>query len=164
MVLALVTVHLTRSRVWGGGIYEDDAFYDTCDELGIMVWQDFMFACGNYPAHPDFLESVEREVRCNLQRMRHHPSIVLYAGNNEDYMLRDYKGLEIDRDERAPEAWLRSKFPSRYTYEKLLPQILAEEIPNMAYWPSSPWSGQTQSTLDRTRGDVHVWQGMLMSS
>ena len=67
-------------RVWGGGIYEDDAFYDLCDELGIMVWQDFMFACALYPKDPEFLRSVELEARENVKRLRNHPSIMLYAG------------------------------------------------------------------------------------
>lgn len=87
-------------RVWGGGIYEDDAFYDICDgevqylemivipmflELGILVWQDFAFACGVYPAHTSFIDSVRLEAECNIRRLRHHPSLVLLCGGNENY-------------------------------------------------------------------------------
>ena len=78
---------MTMIRVWGGGIYEDDAFYDLCDELGLLVWQDFMFACGIYPAHPSFLESVALEVTANIQRLRHHACLAIWTGNNEDYQL-----------------------------------------------------------------------------
>jgi len=70
-------------RVWGGGIYEDDVFYDICDELGILVWQDFMFGCGQYPAYDAFLANVELEATQNVRRLRHHPSVVIFAGNNE---------------------------------------------------------------------------------
>ena len=87
-------------RVWGGGVYEPDAFYDLCGgerflktglwktdkfnlELGILVWQDFQFACGVYPAHDEFLKSVQAEAEENVARLRHHPSIVLFCGNNE---------------------------------------------------------------------------------
>jgi beta-mannosidase len=80
---------LISSRVWGGGIYEHDSFYDICDELGLLVWQDFAFGCGNYPAMiPEFRKSVKAEAIANVKRLRHHPSIVIYAGNNEDYSVR----------------------------------------------------------------------------
>lgn len=82
-------------RVWGGGVYEPDCFYEICDELGIMVWQDcepvamvtlrvVMFACGVYPTFPKFIESVQAEAEYNVKRLRHHPSLVLLCGNNED--------------------------------------------------------------------------------
>lgn len=76
------------SRVWGGGIYENNTFYDICDEMGILVWQDFLFACGNYPAHLKSLrDSIETEAIQNVKRLRHHPSLVIFAGNNEDYAV-----------------------------------------------------------------------------
>jgi beta-mannosidase len=74
-------------RVWGGGIVESDEFYDICDREGILVWQDFLFACGNYPASEDFVELVEREVRGQIKRVGYHASLAIWAGNNEDYML-----------------------------------------------------------------------------
>lgn len=140
-------------RVWGGGIYEEDVFYDTCDELGILVWQDFMFACGNYPTSN--LKSIENEARANVKRLRHHPSIVIWAGNNEDYQIRESEGLEYDPDELSPERWLRSNFPARYIYEKLLVDITEELVPDTHYHRGSPWGGSR--TRDPTVGDIHQW-------
>ncbi|KIL88094.1 beta-mannosidase [Fusarium avenaceum] len=142
-------------RVWGGGIYEEDVFYDACDEFGILVWQDFMFACGNYPAWPKFLESIDREARANIKRLRHHPSIVLWAGNNEDYQLRESEELTYDFDDHDPESWLKTDFPARYIYEKLLPDACNELHPGAVYHIASPWGGKV--TTDPTIGDIHQW-------
>jgi beta-mannosidase len=147
-------------RIWGGGIYEPDAFYDACDELGILVWQDFMFACANYPANPDYLQSVELEARQNVQRLRHHPSIVIWAGNNEDYQIVERYGLEYDFEgDKDPDSWLRTNFPARYIYEYLLPNIIRHETEGVPYHPSSPFGNGTSTTLkvDPTVGDVHQW-------
>ena len=105
--------------MWGGGIWEEEIFYDLCDELGILVWQDFMFSCGNYPAYPEFLDSIEKEGRVNVRRLRHHPSIVLYAGNNEDYQVQESFGLTYDYKDKDPEKWLKTDFPARYIYERV---------------------------------------------
>ncbi|TPX07951.1 uncharacterized protein E0L32_010406 [Thyridium curvatum] len=145
------------TRVWGGGIYEDDAFYDICDELGILVWQDFMFACASYPTFPSILESIRAEARCNVQRLRHHASIIIYAGNNEDYQVQELHKLKVDYDDKDPESWLKSEFPARYIFEHLLPGVMAEEAPNVLYWPSSPFSGEGKLSSDPTTGDVHEW-------
>ncbi|KJZ76128.1 hypothetical protein HIM_04584 [Hirsutella minnesotensis 3608] len=142
-------------RVWGGGIYEEAAFYDACDEMGILVWHDFMFACGNYPAHPEFLASVEREARENVKRLRHHPSIVVWAGNNEDYQYVESERLNYNPDDMNPNNWLKSEFPARYIYEKILPDVCKELIPGTAYRPGSPWGGKPSS--DPTVGDIHQW-------
>ncbi|KAI1023265.1 hypothetical protein LB503_000235 [Fusarium chuoi] len=142
-------------RVWGGGIYEEDVFYDACDEFGILVWQDFMFACGNYPAWPDLLKSIDREARANIKRLRHHPSIVLWAGNNEDYQLRESENLTYDFDDHDPESWLKTDFPARYIYEKLLPDACKDLHPNAVYHIASPWGGKV--TTDPTIGDIHQW-------
>lgn len=106
-------------RIWGGGIWEEDVFYDICDELGVMVWQDFMFGCGNYPAFPALLRSIKDECTANVTRLRHHPSIVIYAGNNEDYQVQEQYGLTYDYDDKDPESWLKTDFPARYIYEKV---------------------------------------------
>ncbi|GKT45390.1 beta-mannosidase B [Colletotrichum spaethianum] len=144
-------------RVWGGGVYEADALLEACDELGVMVWHDFCFACGSYPAYPSFLKSVEEEARQNLRRLRGHPSIVIWAGNNEDYQVQERYQLEYRFDEdKDPESWLRSSFPARYLYEYLLPKIVKEESPHTAYHPSSPW-GDGKPTADPTVGDIHQW-------
>jgi beta-mannosidase len=105
-------------RVWGGGIWEEDIFYELCDELGILVWQDFMFGCGNYPAFPSILKSIKEECISNVARLRHHPSLVIYAGNNEDYQVQESFGLTYNYEDKDPENWLKTDFPARYIYEK----------------------------------------------
>ncbi|OKL62158.1 Beta-mannosidase B [Talaromyces atroroseus] len=143
-------------RVWGGGIYEEDAFYDACDELGVLVWQDFMFGCGNYPTWPTLLDSIKREAIENVSRLRHHPSIVLYAGNNEDYQVQEQAGLTYNFDDKDPQQWLQTDFPARYIYENLLPAVVKEYSPHVFYHPGSPW-GDGKITSDPTVGDLHQW-------
>lgn len=142
--------------VWGGGVYEDDSFYDICDELGILVWQDFMFGCGNYPAFPSMLSSVKEEAIANVRRMRHHASIVIWAGNNEDYQVQEQCNLEYDFSNKDPESWLKTNFPARYIYEKILPEAVHQECSNTVYHPGSPW-GDGKPTSDPTVGDIHQW-------
>ncbi|KAI1373873.1 glycoside hydrolase [Hypoxylon crocopeplum] len=146
------------TRVWGGGYYEESSFYDICDELGILVWQDFMFACGSYPAYPAFLESVELEARQNVRRLCHHPSIVLYAGGNENHYIQEHFGLSYDFADKDPQSWLKTSFPSRYIYQYLLPKVVEEEAPSVSYRPDSPWNdGRPITSWDRTTGDLHQW-------
>ncbi|KAK1245694.1 hypothetical protein MKX07_004763 [Trichoderma sp. CBMAI-0711] len=142
-------------RIWGGGIYEDEKLLDACDEQGILVWVDFLFACGNYPCNPKMLQSVEREARANVKIMRHHPSIVIYAGNNEDYQFQESEGLTYDVQDKNPQSWLKSDFPARYIYEHLLVQVCQELVPETFYHYGSPWGGKTSS--DPTVGDIHQW-------
>ncbi|KAK1569380.1 family 2 glycosyl hydrolase [Colletotrichum navitas] len=142
-------------RVWGGGIYEEPAFYDACDELGILVWQDFMFGCGNYPAWPELLQSIDREARENLKMLRHHPSIVIWAGNNEDYQYAESENLTYDLANKDAESWLKTDFPARYIYEKVLADACKDLIPDTFYHFGSPWSGE--DTRDPTVGDLHQW-------
>ncbi|KAK8034728.1 Beta-mannosidase B [Apiospora rasikravindrae] len=142
-------------RVWGGGIYEEQAFYDACDELGVLVWQDFMFGCGNYPAWPEMLKSIEREAEENVKMLRHHPSIVIWAGNNEDYQYAESENLTWDKDNHDAESWLKTDFPARYIYEKILPDVCKKLIPATYYHPGSPWGGV--DTRDPTVGDIHQW-------
>jgi beta-mannosidase len=147
-------------RVWGGGIYEHSAFYGAADELGLLVWQDFMFACANYPAYPAYLKSVEEEARQNVRRLRHHPSIVLWCGNNEDYQIVERYNLEYNfKKDKDPESWLKTDFPARYIYEHLLPKITLEEAIGVPYHPSSPFGNGTSTTLkvDPKVGDIHQW-------
>jgi beta-mannosidase len=148
----------TMIRVWGGGIVESDDFYDICDQEGILIWQDFLFACGNYPASPDFLRNVEVEARSQLRRVGHHASLVLWAGNNEDYLLADRFGWDIDySDEKGP--WDQTNFPAREIYERLLPRLVEELGGDVPYWRSSPYGGSHSN--DPTIGDTHVWDGKL---
>ncbi|KAI1330618.1 glycoside hydrolase family 2 protein [Xylariaceae sp. FL0255] len=143
-------------RVWGGGIYEQDSFFNACDELGVMVWQDFAFACASYPTYKSYLDSVEEEARQNVRRLRSHPSLVIWAGNNEDYQVQERYRLEYNYEDKDPNSWLKSTFPARYTYEYLLPKIISEEDPFAIYHPSSPW-GDGKYTADPTVGDKHQW-------
>ena len=143
-------------RIWGGGIVEDEAFYDICDREGILVWQDFLFACGNYPASPDFVKNVRNEAEQQVKRVRHHPSLALWVGNNEDYMLGDKFGWEIDyEDEKGP--WADTNFPARLIYERTLPELVQRLNPEVPYWRSSPYGGKHAN--DPTVGDVHIWDG-----
>ncbi|KAF8320927.1 glycoside hydrolase [Clavulina sp. PMI_390] len=147
-------------RIWGGGIYEPDVFYDTCDELGIMVWQDFMFACGQYPAYDAFVESVKSEAEQAVKRLRHHPSLVIWAGNNEDYMMAEILKLPIDWSLTSlSESELKaSALPARHIYETVLPEVV-NRIGNgdVYYHRSSPYSIPGKSSMDLKHGDLHNW-------
>jgi beta-mannosidase len=145
--------NINMLRVWGGGIYEEDIFYDLCDELGLLVWQDFMFACGLYPAHQEFLTSVTAEVEANVRRLRHHPSIVLWCGNNEDYQVAESQGLY---DGSFQGDFTQTAFPAREIYERLLPELCATLDPTRPYWQGSPYSNGG-ATADGTVGDRHTW-------
>jgi beta-mannosidase len=139
-------------RVWGGGIYEEDVFYDLCDELGLLVWQGFMFACGMYPDLDRFQASVRAEAEATLKRLRHHACLALWCGNNEDYAIAESiraSQLPFDGD------FTTMRFPARAIYEQLLPEICAALDPTRSYWPGSPYGGKRSS--DSTVGDVHVW-------
>jgi beta-mannosidase len=146
--------NMTMLRVWGGGIYEHDAFYEACDELGLLVWQDFMFACGMYPGHDAFRASVRDEARAAVKRLRHHACLALWCGNNEDYAVAESIGAY------GPNAQLE-RFDARAIYEKLLPEVCAELDPDRTYWPGSPYSpnptGITHSS-DASVGDRHSWE------
>jgi beta-mannosidase len=149
---AAADAHMVMLRVWGGGIYEDDVFYDLCDELGLLVWQDFMFACGIYPAYPEFQASVRAEAEAQVRRLRHHPSLALWCGNNEDYQIANSIGvydMAFDGDFAA------STFPARAIYERLLPEVCAALDPTRAYWRGSPYGGQDGN--DKSFGDRHTW-------
>ncbi|MFW5959550.1 MAG: beta-mannosidase [Chitinivibrionales bacterium] len=144
-------------RVWGGGIYEKEEFYDLCDRYGIMVWQDFMFACSMYPGDDDFLKSVREEAEYNIRRLRNHTSIVLWCGNNEimsawyDWGWRD-SVADAYGEERAEEIW------ETYTtiFHEILPECVRENDPDRPYHSSSPSSDKgVQESL--YSGDVHYW-------
>lgn len=149
LLSAAAEANLLMVRIWGGGIYEDELFYDLCDELGLLVWQDFMFACGMYPAHAAFLASVRAEAEAQVRRLRHYACIVLWCANNEDYQI---AGAAYDPN-LAPEA--NTAFPARLIYERLLPEVCAALDPTRPYWPGSPYGGSYGN--DSTFGDRHVW-------
>lgn len=141
-------------RVWAGGYYESDFFYEECDRLGVMVWQDFMFACGQYPGYPDFLRNVKDEAIHQIKRLRNHCSMALYAGNNEDYQVAEQRGLEWDRDDKSGD-YTKTNFPARTIYERILPDLVSELCAEVPYHPGSPWGGN--GTADPTIGDIHQW-------
>ena len=136
-------------RVWGGGYYPEDYFYDTCDELGLLVWQDFMFACAVYNLTEDFEENIRAEFVDNIRRLRHHASLALWCGNNEMEQF------------VAVGEWVSSlaqKADYIKMYEYIIPKILKEEDPQTFYWPASPSSGGSfDEPQDPNRGDVHYW-------
>lgn len=148
--------HHNSVRVWGGGYYPDDFFFDICDELGLVVWQDLMFACAVYNLTPDFEANIAREVEQNARRIRHHACLGLICGNNEMEQLIDEAG------------WLsshRQKADYIKMYEYIFPKILEKIAPDVFYWPASPSSGGSfDAPNDENRGDVHywaVWHGLL---
>ncbi|MET9440789.1 glycoside hydrolase family 2 protein [Streptomyces sp. NPDC006610] len=137
-------------RVWGGGIYEDDAFYDVCDELGLMVWQDFLFACSAYPEEQPLRGEVEAEARDNVVRLMPHPSLVLWNGNNENlWGFRDWDWEPA----LAGDSW------GEGYYLGLLPRIVAELDPTRPYAAGSPWSGSwDHHPNDPAHGTHHSWE------
>ncbi|GAA3855672.1 glycoside hydrolase family 2 protein [Streptomyces lacrimifluminis] len=145
-----VAANIDLVRVWGGGIYEDDAFYDVCDELGLMVWQDFLFACSAYPEEQPLRGEVEAEARENVVRLMPHPSLVLWNGNNENlWGFRDW-GWE---SELAGDSW------GEGYYLGLLPRVVAELDPTRPYTAGSPWSGSwDHHPNDPAHGTHHSWE------
>jgi beta-mannosidase len=135
-------------RVWGGGIYEDDDFYEICDERGVLVWQDFAFACAAYPEHL-LVDEVEAEGYGNVSRLMHHASLAIWNGNNENLWGYWDWGWREQLDGRPWGAGL---------YHDLLPRICAELDPDRPYWPGSPWSGSHDVSPNAdAHGCVHVW-------
>ncbi len=157
LVKNAVDANMNMLRVWGGGIYENDAFYDECDKNGILVWQDFMFACAMYPGDSDFLDNVKNEVIDNVNRLQNHPSIALWCGNNEN-----------------DEGWKNWGWQKQFNYSKQdstqiwndYQTVFHELIPNTLdsllskkenrYWPSSPSIGWGKKE-SLTQGDSHYW-------
>ncbi len=137
-------------RVWGGGHYPTDEFYDVCDELGLIVWQDFMFACANYHLTPEFEENIRAEFVDNIRRLRHHASLGLWCGNNE---------MEMFARDKEYDGTLQTQRDYLIIFEHLLPKVLREEDPDTFYWPASPSSGGSfDEPNDPSRGDVHYWE------
>jgi beta-mannosidase len=143
-------------RVWGGGIYENDIFYDLCDENGILVWQDFMFACAMFPGDDAFLNNVKEEAIDNIKRLRNHPSIALWCGNNE--ILAAWFGWGWKQKEEAASKENADKIWKSYSdiFLKVLPEAVAANDPDRSYWDSSPSSG-LGIPADLVNGDEHYW-------
>lgn len=148
-----VRANMNIMRVWGGGLYESEEFYDVCDELGLLVWQDFMFACTLYPGDRAFLASVKTEAVDNIRRIRHRASLALWCGNNE------IETLNWDTLEKNPQ--LRRNYDA--IFHEILPAAVAAHDGVTAYWPTSPYRGDkrnndyTIKALGEKSGDTHFW-------
>ncbi len=151
-------------RVWGGGIYESAEFYDICDELGMLVWQDFLFACAAYPEEEPFRSEVEAEARENVARLSHHPSLVLWNGCNENlWGYHSWGGDDGTGQHRMWKDQLVGKTWGAGYYMDLLPRIVKELDGSRPYWAASPWSGDAD--IDNglhpnlsTHGNKHIWE------
>lgn len=136
-------------RVWGGGYYPDDFFFDICDELGFLVWQDCMFACANYELTDAFEENITAEITENVRRIRHHACLAIWSGNNE---------MESQTLEKSWKPSQKQFYDYIKIFEHIIPKILKQEDPNTFFWPSSPSSGGNyDNPWDENRGDAHYW-------
>jgi beta-mannosidase len=149
--------HMNMIRVWGGGIYEDDEFYKACDENGILVWQDFMFAGSFYPSNEDFVHNVKEEVKDQVNRLQNHPSIALWCGNNEiDEAIVNWgyqKQLKYSKEDSL-QVWRDYK----KLFHEVIPNTLKENLTSEKniYWPTSPSIGWGHKE-SLTEGDSHYW-------
>lgn len=154
----MVDANFNMIRVWGGGIYEKDLFYDLCDENGILVWQDFMFACAMYPGDTSFLKNVKKEAEYNVKRLRNHTSIALWCGNNENLTawknwgwINEVKNTQGDKI--VDTIWKGYQD----VFHTILPKVVQELDNDTFYWASSPTSARGKdATL--TSGDYHYWK------
>lgn len=160
-ILDAVNANMNMLRIWGGGIYENKIFYDLCDKYGIMVWQDFMFACSTYPMTPELLDNIRHEAIDNVVRLRNHPSIAIWCGNNENHTawfnwgwMRKYEHLGVLEE-------LRKDYKD--LFHGVLPEVVTEYDPTAFYWPSSPYAGdadkkaETGKAIWNADGDGHYW-------
>jgi len=151
LVQMAVDANFNALRVWGGGLYADHAFLDACDELGVLVWHDFIFACSKYPGDdPDFLNNVRREITFVTRDLSAHPSLVVWCGNNElEWGVFDWGYDKV------------KSFPDYALYHHVIPCIVKTEDPSRPYWPSSPYSTDHRHPNDPTTGDQHPWHVSL---
>jgi beta-mannosidase len=150
---AAVQANMNMLRVWGGGQYEHDEFYELCDRKGLLVWQDFMFSCACYPATPEFLAEAEAEVRHQVKRLKDHPCLALWCGNNEDLgALTWYPETRASRD--------RYLVDYDRLNEGVVGRVVRELDPGRAWWPSSPSAGPgdySDNWHEDGKGDMHYW-------
>jgi beta-mannosidase len=141
-----VRANMNMIRVWGGGIYEPDLFYDLCDRAGLLVWQDFMFACAHYPEDDAFAASVRIEAEEQVRRLRDHPSLAVWCGNNESQAMH-----RINNDKSGEDGVLSGL----RLYDEVFPEVLSRLDPDTPYRPGSPWGGPNPNSM--IAGDVHDW-------
>jgi beta-mannosidase len=182
IINAAVGANMNMLRVWGGGIYENDIFYDLCDRNGIMVWQDFAFAIYQMPDYPEFFESIKKELKDNIERLRNHPSLVLWSGNNEteliwDLLMKSFFKLPIENasamgdlsnllklmpksDSINPDVTARVIKAYDDVFYGFIPEALKKyDYNSHDYWPSSPAAGwkKTMSMAPPQSGDMHFY-------
>ena len=155
-ILDAANVNMNMLRIWGGGIYENDLFYELCDRYGILVWQDFMFACSLYPAEGELLENIRQEAIDNVKRLRNHACIALWCGNNECNDAWFNWGWQKRYKAQNPE--YEKKIWKQFTdqYYVTLPEVVKEYAPESFYWPSSPFAREDGGSDDHN-GDRHYW-------
>ncbi|MBR4080455.1 MAG: glycoside hydrolase family 2 protein [Clostridia bacterium] len=155
-----VLANFNSVRIWGGGYYPPDFFYDICDELGLMVWQDLMYACAYYDLTPAFEKSIRKETEDNVRRLRHHASLALLCGNNE---MEEFQAAGIKAEHEGHPEWYGPVRPSHHAdyikmFEYIMPEICERLAPQTFYWPASPSSGGSfDAPNDPNRGDTHYW-------
>ncbi|BCP51851.1 beta-mannosidase [Kaistia sp. 32K] len=152
LLSAAVEANMNMIRVWGGGFYEFDAFYDACDRLGLLVWQDMMFSCSQYPSTPDFLAEIDAELRYQIQRLSSRPSIALWCGDNE--VIGSLNWFEISRNNR-------DRYLVNYDrFNRAIDKAVQDTDPDRRFWPSSPCNGDMDygdAWHDDRSGDLHFW-------
>jgi len=157
IIQSAVDANMNMLRVWGGGIYENEIFYRLCDEKGLMIWQDFMFACSMYPGDEAFLENVKQESIDNVKRLRNHPSVALWCGNNENRMGWTWWGWEKKMTKEQGQEVIDQLFGTyRKMYHKILPETVKKYDGDRFYWPSSPVSAWGKLPNFES-GDYHYW-------
>jgi beta-mannosidase len=154
LIRSSVDAHMNMLRVWGGGFYEEERFYDLCDRYGVLVWQDGLFACGIYPEDEDFFANVREEVTANVRRLRHRASLALWCGNNE--MEQGWCDWGWNKPGDPDNQQLKNAYDRMFHH--VMPDIVAAEDPDRPYWPSSASSGIPFSEPNaQQRGDCHYW-------
>ncbi|MCX5513224.1 beta-mannosidase [Kaistia algarum] len=152
LLSAAVEANMNMIRVWGGGFYEFDLFYDLCDELGLLVWQDMMFSCSQYPSTPEFLETVDAELRYQIQRLSSRPSIAIWCGDNEVIGSLTWYELSINNRDRYLVNYDR--------LNRVIEKAVLDTDPGRRFWPSSPCNGDLDygdAWHDDGSGDIHFW-------
>ncbi len=153
LLQSAVEANMNMLRVWGGGMYEKEIFYDLCDEKGLLIWQDCMFSCSMYPANAEFLENVEAEIRYQVDRLAHRACLALWCGNNEDLgAITWYEESRANRD--------RYVIDYDRLNEGVIGRVIREQDPGRTWWPSSPSAGVgdfSDNWRSDKRGDMHFW-------
>ncbi len=153
IIRAAVDANMNMLRVWGGGIYENDIFYGLCDKYGILLWHDFMFACSMYPGDEEFLDNIRQEAIDNVKRLRNHPSIALWCGNNEMEDAWAYWGWKQSYNDKQKDEIYNSY---KELFFNIIPSVVKEYDGTRFYWPSSP-SSEFGRPSKQESGDMHYW-------